>query len=99
MTLYNQAKARIETGAAKSVSEAARQLGNEMGRNPDTIRQRIKEGQLNKDVQLSELSGTDKHRPFVMHWTGDQESYTPEDYIEIVENLCLEHNIAFQTME
>ena len=27
-------------------------------------------------------SGTDKHRIFAMQWTGDQESYTPEKYIE-----------------
>jgi len=63
VTLYNQAKAKIESGAAKSVSDASRQLGDEMGRNPDTIRRRIKEGQLGKDAQLSELSGTAKHRP------------------------------------
>lgn len=65
--LYNQAKARIETGAAKSVSEASRQLGEETGRNPETIRRRIQEGQLCEDAQLSELSGTDKHRPDTSH--------------------------------
>jgi len=63
--LYNQAKARIKTGAAKSVSEASRQLGEETGRNPDSIRQRIieEENRTVHPVQLSELSGTDKHRP------------------------------------
>lgn len=63
VTLYNQAKARIESGAAKSVSEASRQLAEETGRNPETIRQRIKEAQLDEGVQLSHLAGTDKHAP------------------------------------
>jgi len=84
--LYNQAKARIETGAAKSVSEASRQLGEETGRNPETIRRRIQEGQLCEDAQLAELSGTDKHRPaneqFRTSFTGDNEWYTPVEYIK-----------------
>lgn len=64
VTLYNQAKARIESGAAKSVSETSRQLGDEMGRNPGTVRRRIQEGaELRENAQLSELSGTAKHRP------------------------------------
>jgi len=61
--LYNQAKARIEKGVAKSVSEASRQIGEETGKNPESIRRRIKEGQLGEVAQLSELAGTDKHRP------------------------------------
>jgi len=61
--LYNQAKAKIETGAAKSVSEASRQIGEETGKNPESIRQRILEEQSVRGVQLSELAGTDKHRP------------------------------------
>lgn len=65
LTLYNQAKARIETGAAKSVSEASRQLAEETGRSANTIRQAIKrEEATGTGYQLSELSGTDKHRPF-----------------------------------
>jgi hypothetical protein len=54
--------ARIEAGAAKSISEASRQLAEETGKSAEGIRQRIIEGQKNelyKDVQLSELSGTD----------------------------------------
>lgn len=63
-TLYNQAKARIETGAAKSVSEASRQLANETGRSAATIRDAIITEDKNRTVGLPQLSGTDKHRPF-----------------------------------
>lgn len=61
VTLYEQAKARIERGAAKSVSEAARQLGEETGKDPETIRKAIRREDLSGT--LSQLSGTDKHRP------------------------------------
>jgi site-specific DNA-methyltransferase (adenine-specific) len=44
VTLYNQAKARIESGAAKSVSEASRQLSEETGRSAATIRTAIRRG-------------------------------------------------------
>lgn len=61
-TLYNQAKARIETGAAKSVSEASRQLANETGRSAETIRHHIRRADITG--QLASSTGTDKHRPF-----------------------------------
>jgi hypothetical protein len=64
VTLYEQAKARIETGAAKSVSEASNQLAEETGRKPETIRKaisrQIKTGTVS---QLAEIAGTDKHKP------------------------------------
>jgi len=63
VTLYNQAKAKIESGAAKSVSEASRQLGDELGRKPESIRRDIYNEQKDRTVNLSQLSGTDKHRP------------------------------------
>ena len=52
-----------KTGAAKSVSEAARQLAEETGNNPETIRKAIRrEDSLGT---LSPLAGTDKQvRPF-----------------------------------
>jgi len=68
VTLYNQAKARIEAGAAKSVSEAARQLADETGRSAATIRDAIIEGGKKQTVdtpQLSTITGTDKHRPIL----------------------------------
>jgi len=65
--LYNQAKARIETGAAKSVSEAARQIGDETGKNPESIERAIRREQETGSRTLSELAGTDKHRPDPNH--------------------------------
>ena len=35
--LYAQAKARIESGSACSLSEASRQLGDELDKNPDVM--------------------------------------------------------------
>lgn len=60
MTLYNQAKARIEKGSAKSVSDAARQLAEETGRKPENIRNQITKEQAAQGVQLSKLTGTAK---------------------------------------
>ena len=60
LTLYNQAKARIQAGAAKSVSDASRQLAEETGRSVATIRNAIcRSGE--STVLLTQLSGTDKH--------------------------------------
>ena len=61
LTLYNQAKARIESGAAKSVSEASRQLAEETGRSPEVIRKAIQ--REDGTGTLSQLSGTDKYQP------------------------------------
>ena len=62
VTLYEQAKSRIETGAAKSVSDAARQLAKETGKSVETIRHHLK--QPTGDChQLSCLVGTSKHTP------------------------------------
>jgi len=86
ITTYEQAKARIEIGAAKSISEAARQIGEETGRNPESIERSIRREEESRETRtLSELSGTDKHKPkdvIATKWTGDQESYTPEKYIK-----------------
>jgi site-specific DNA-methyltransferase (adenine-specific) len=72
-TLYEQAKARIESGAAKSVSEASRQLAKETGKRPETIRRRINEAQNNDLCILAQLSGTDKHRPIDRVALGEKE--------------------------
>ena len=84
-SLYEQAEARIETGAACSISEASRQLGEETGKNPESIRRRISEEQAVRGAHLSETTETDKYRPkkdtIATKWTGDQESYTPGKYI------------------
>lgn len=72
LTLYNQAKARIESGVARSVSEASRQLAEETGKSPATIRNAIcRSGE--STVLLTQLSGTDKHRPIDRVALGEKE--------------------------
>ena len=46
-------------GAAKSVSEAARQLADEMGRKPETIKRAIE--RASGTATMSQLTGTAKH--------------------------------------
>lgn len=63
VTLYEQAKARIKSGAAKSVTQATEQIGEETGKNPESIRKSIQREEKSRTGTLSQLSGTDKHRP------------------------------------
>ncbi|MEI6258735.1 MAG: site-specific DNA-methyltransferase [Deltaproteobacteria bacterium] len=74
LSLYNQAKSRIQAGVAKSVSEASRQLAEETGKSVNTIRSAINRA-IGTDAvhQLSELSGTDKHRPIDRIALGEKE--------------------------
>ena len=58
-----QAKARIESGAACSISDAARQIAGETDRSPHAIRSALQREGTDAVHQLSELSGTAKHRP------------------------------------
>jgi hypothetical protein len=75
-TLYETAKAKIESGAASSRLGAARQIAEETGRPVETIRRYIyRQEDEEKTVTLSQP-------PTCSLWTGDQESYTPEKYIE-----------------
>lgn len=85
--LYLQAKARIESGAVCSIREASRQIGEETGRNPESIRRRISEEQGVRPAHLSEITGTDKYTPnsniLVCKMTGNEEHYTPEEYVNL----------------
>lgn len=90
-TLYEQVKSRVETGSACSISEASRQIAEETGKNPETIRRRIAEEQSVRGAHLSELTETDKYRPtneqFRTSFTGDNEWYTPVEYIEAARDV------------
>lgn len=99
-TIYNQAKARIETGVAKSVSEASRQLAEETGRSVATIRTAIDREDKNQTSSLTKLSGTDKHRPFassdnsscenkphISNNSGNQNWHTPQYIIEAARSV------------
>lgn len=80
--LYAQAKARIDGGSACSLSEVSRQLGDELGRNPNSIRRSLQREQ-EEGATLSHI--TQKYVPdtIATKWTGDPESYTPVKYVEM----------------
>lgn len=61
--LYVQAKAKIESGAACSIREASRQLGEETGKKPESIRRSIKREQSKQGGTLSHLAETNKYTP------------------------------------
>jgi ParB family chromosome partitioning protein len=77
----------MESGAAYSRREAERQIAEETGRPVETIRtaikteQRERVGLLNPHCE-TELQAGPTPPPICAIWTGDQEWYTPEKYIE-----------------
>lgn len=87
VTLYEQAKARIEAGAAKSVSEASRQIAEETGKSPATIRTAIQREE-NRSASLTQLAGTDKysqkHEPIPIVALGEDEILSKAKEIQAV---------------
>jgi hypothetical protein len=75
-----QAKARIESGAAKSIREAAKQIACEIGRNPKSIRRRIMDGKKNERCKVAPC---DKQKPHVSNNSGNNNWYTPKNIIKI----------------
>jgi len=64
--IYEQAKARIESGVACSISEASRQISEELEKDPESIRRSIqREQQKREGVILSHLGDTPKRNSFI----------------------------------
>ncbi len=57
--LYAQAASRIESGAAKNISDASRQIAEETNRNPESIRKAITRAKTEKIGTVSQLLGDD----------------------------------------
>lgn len=57
--LCAQADAMIESGAALSIKDASRKLGEETGKNPESIRRAIMRERADRGVTLSHLLGDD----------------------------------------
>ena len=60
--LYSQAEAKIKSGAACSLSEASRQLGEDLDRNPESIRIAIQKQRKKEGVSGIQLD-TQKYAP------------------------------------
>jgi len=99
VTLYEHAKSKIESGAAKSVSEASRQLAEETGKPPGTIRDAIRREsnrRTDEPRQLSKLSGTDKHRPPKLELT-TKEKIAVVNHAKLIAQEKHESQIQFRT--
>jgi len=67
-TLYETAQAKLESGAASSIRDAARQIGEETGRSPGVIRVAIQREERERMATMlppceTELQGDEKHPP------------------------------------
>lgn len=87
-SLFEQARARIETGAACSISEASRQIAEETGRSPESIRTRIREEQAGRGVHLSDLAETSKFKPKEVAITEDTFDEDESNYPDYVRDGC-----------
>ncbi len=94
-TLYETARAKMESGAAYSRREAERQIAEETGRPLSTVRSGIQREQLHnldalhplceKEEQVAHLEPLCEKKdqpPICTIWTGDTEWFTPAKYIE-----------------
>jgi ParB family chromosome partitioning protein len=88
-TLLETAKAKLESGAAYSISDAARQISEETGRPAESIRVEIHQQQKKeKDAQADkDVNGLQAPAPICSLWTRDQESFTPSEYVEAARDV------------
>lgn len=88
-TLYETAQAKVESGAAPTERQAIRQISDETGRPFSTVHSAVQREKQDRVVALQppcekvpqEPENVFKLPICSLH-TGDQESYTPEKYIE-----------------
>lgn len=80
--LFEQAKAKINSGGACSLHDVSRQLAEETGKNPGSIERSLQREQKTRGETLSPLSEKYHSDVIATKWTGDAESYTPSEYIE-----------------
>lgn len=83
-TVYDQAEARIESGAARGWKEAEKQIAEETGRPVNTVRQARKREQVKREG-YSVPPKDNTH--FRTSFTGENEWYTPEQYIDAVKEV------------
>lgn len=82
VTLFDQAKAKIESGAATSLHDASRQIGEETERKPESIERSIRREQANRGGTVS--PSTQKFRT---SFTGENEWYTPATYLDAAKSV------------
>ena len=87
ITLLEQVTARVNVGAAKSFREAERQIANETGKSEGVIHSavsRAKKENLVAPLPEGESQTESNSQGWTPPWTGQCESYTPEEYIKSV---------------
>jgi len=85
ISLFETAKAKVDTGVAVGLRDASRQIGEETGGNPESIKRAILREQQTQGITIGGDSVPTK--PHVAQSTGNNEWYTPDVFIEAVKGV------------